>query len=83
MDAEIPDSLAGVVRLLRRADALAWQQVGNAGPGSARQVLAVGIDIVADEAALLLPAHAAEGPVPDTGTTRRGCCAQPSSCWPG
>ena len=65
MDAEVAESLAGVVRLLRRAGALVWGQVSREGPGSARQLLGVGIDIVADEAALLLlPAYAAEGPLP-------------------
>src|SRR4051794_41685415 len=65
MDGHVAESLAGVVRLLRRAAALMWQQVNREGPGSARQVLAVGIDIVADEAAmLLLPGHPAEGPAP-------------------
>jgi hypothetical protein len=65
MDSEVAESLAGVVRLLRRASTLVWQRVIVDGPGSPRQVLAVGIDIVADEAAaLLLPAYAAEGPVP-------------------
>jgi hypothetical protein len=65
MDAEVAESLAGVVRLLRRAGALVWGQVSREGPGSARQLLGVGIDVVVDEAALLLlPVHAAEGPVP-------------------
>ena len=65
MDAEVAESLAGVVRLLRRAGALVWGQVSVDGPGSVRQLQAVGIDIVADKAALLLlPAYAAEGPVP-------------------
>jgi hypothetical protein len=65
MDGEVAETLAGVVRLLRRAAALVWQQVIREGPGAARQVLAVGIDIVADEAAmLLLPCHPAAGPAP-------------------
>ena len=65
MDHEVVESLSGVVRLLRRASRLVWHRVAVDGPGSPRQVLAVGIDIVADEAALLLlPGYAAEGPVP-------------------
>jgi hypothetical protein len=65
MNAEVAESLAGVVRLLRRSGALVWGQVSIEGPGSARQLLGVGIDVVVDEAALLLlPAHAAKGPVP-------------------
>src|SRR4051794_21428982 len=68
MDGEVAESLAGVVRLLRRAAALVWQQVSREGPDAARQVLAVGIDIVADEAAmLLLPRHPAAGPAPVGG----------------
>src|SRR3954452_18511803 len=68
MDGEVVESVAGVVRLLRRAAALVWQQVNREGPGSARQLLAVGIDIVAAEAAmLLLPRHPAEGPAPVGG----------------
>src|SRR4051794_40650852 len=65
MDPEVTELLAGVVRLLRRASRLVWQSVAADGPGSVRQVLAVGIDIVADEAALLLlPSYAADRPVP-------------------
>lgn len=65
MDPEVAETLAGVIRLLRRASSLVWQRIDADGPGSPRQVLAVGIDIVADEAAqLLLPAYPAEGPVP-------------------
>ena len=63
--ARFAESLAGVVRLLRRAAVLVGQQVNREGPGAARQVLGVGIDIVADEAAMLrLPRHPAEGPAP-------------------
>ena len=65
MDDEVAESLAGVVRLLRRAAHLAWQRAAVDGLGSSGQVLALGIDLVADEAArLLLPAYAAEGPPP-------------------
>src|SRR3954451_3526875 len=65
MDGEVVESLAGVVRLLRRAAALVWQEVNREGPGSARQVLGVGIDIVVDEAAMLLmPDSDEEGPTP-------------------
>src|SRR4051794_24778314 len=72
MDGEVVESLAGGVRLLRRAAVLVWQQVNREGPGAARQVLAVGIDIVADEAAmLLLPGHPAEGPAPAGGDPLR------------
>ena len=64
MNVEVAESLAGVVRLLRRAAELAWAEA-EAEPGSARQVLALGIDIASDEAARpLLPALPEPGPVP-------------------
>lgn len=65
MDLETARSLAGVVRLLRRAAELVWEQVDASGPGSARQVLALGIDLAGDEAAALLSGTVpVAGPVP-------------------
>jgi hypothetical protein len=65
MDADTHETLAGVVRLLRRAAELAWAAVDADGAESARQVLAFDIDLAADEARNLLPdAIAVEGPVP-------------------
>ena len=65
MDADTAETLAGVVRLLRRAAELVWAAVDAEGAGSPRQVLALGIDLAADEARNLLPdAIAVEGPVP-------------------
>jgi hypothetical protein len=65
IDAEAAETLAGVVRLLRRAAELVWAAVDTDGAGSFRQVLALGIDLAADEARNLLPDGAAvEGPVP-------------------
>ena len=65
MDADTAETLAGVVRLLRRAAELVWAAVDAEGAGSPRQVLALGIDLAADEAHNLLPdAIAVEGPVP-------------------
>lgn len=65
MDVETAQSLAGVVRLLRRAAELVWEQVDASGPGSARQVLALGMDLAADEAAALLSGTVqVAGPVP-------------------
>jgi hypothetical protein len=49
MDAETAETLAGVVRLLRRAAELAWAGVDAEGAGSSRQVLGLGIDLAADE----------------------------------
>ena len=63
MDREARECLAGVVRLLRRAASLTWQRATADGVGSSWQVLAIGVDIVADEAAMLLPAgYLVEGP---------------------
>jgi hypothetical protein len=65
MDADTHETLAGVVRLLRRAAELVWAAVDADGPGSPRQVLALGIDLAADEARNVLPdAIAVEGPAP-------------------
>lgn len=65
LDADTAESLAGVVRLLRRAAELFWLQAGREGPRSSRQLLAVGVDIAVDEGQELLTDHAAlEGPVP-------------------
>jgi hypothetical protein len=65
MDADTQETLAGVVRLLRRAAELVWAAVEAEHAGSPRQVLALGIDLAADEARNLLPdAIAIEGPVP-------------------
>src|SRR5215211_4138901 len=65
MDAEVVETVAGVVRLLRRAAELAWTQADASGPRSSHQVLALGIDAAADEATGLLPRRARlDGPTP-------------------
>jgi hypothetical protein len=65
LDAEVVETVAGVVRLLRRAAELAWVQADEGGPLSRRQLLALGIDLAADEASSLLPRRARlEGPTP-------------------
>jgi hypothetical protein len=65
MDADTAESIAGVVRLLRRAAELAWDQADLQGPGSPRQLLALGIDLAADEVRNLVPgAVNLEGPMP-------------------
>jgi hypothetical protein len=62
MDADTAETVAGVVRLLRRAAELVWAPEGA---GSPRQVLGLGIDLAADEARNLLPdAIPVDGPVP-------------------
>jgi hypothetical protein len=64
MDAETSETVAGVVRLLRRAAELVWVAIDTDG-GSPRQLLALGIDLAADEARNLLPdAIPIDGPVP-------------------
>jgi hypothetical protein len=65
MDADTAETVAGVVRLLRRAAELVWAAVDVEGAGSPRQLLALGIDLAADEARnLLADAVRVDGPVP-------------------
>jgi hypothetical protein len=65
MDADSAETVAGVVRLSRRAAELVWAAVDADGAGSPRQVLALDIDLAADEARNLLPdAIPVDGPVP-------------------
>ena len=84
MDVDTAESTAGVVRLLRRAAELVWTQADAQGPGSPRQLLALGIDLAADEARNLLPdAINIEGPLPvgdePVGSPLRGWCVVPAS----
>ena len=65
LDAEVVETVAGVVRLLRRAAELAWAQADEGRPRSSRQLLALAIDSAADEASSLLPRRARlDGPRP-------------------
>jgi hypothetical protein len=65
MDTEVVETVAGVLSLLRRAAELAWMQADAAGPRSPRQLLALRIDLAADEATSLLPRRARlDGPTP-------------------
>jgi hypothetical protein len=65
MDAETAEATAGVMRLLRRAAELAWDQADLHGPGSPRQLWALSIDLAADEARNLVPDTVnLEGPMP-------------------
>jgi hypothetical protein len=65
MDADTAETLAGVVRLLRRAAELVWSTADAEGVESPRQVLGLGIDLAGDEARNLLPdAISIDGPVP-------------------
>lgn len=53
MEGETAETL-GVVRLRRRAGELAWVRAEAEGPRSARQLVALGIDLAAGEARNLL-----------------------------
>jgi hypothetical protein len=65
IDADTAETMAGVVRLLRRAAELVWKAVDADDAGSPRQVLALGIDLASDEARNLLPdIIPVDGPVP-------------------
>jgi hypothetical protein len=65
MNADTAETVAGVIRLLRRAAELVWAAVDAEGAGSPRQLLALGIDLAADEAGNLLPDDVlVDGPVP-------------------
>ena len=65
MDVETAETLGGVVRLLRRAAALAWAAADREGAGSPRQLLALGVDLAADEARHLVPVGTdLDGPIP-------------------
>ena len=80
IDADTAETVAGVVRLLRRAAELVWAAADAEGAGSPRQVLALGIDLAADEARnLLLDAIAVEGPVP-VGDDPAGLLRSAESC---
>jgi hypothetical protein len=65
MDADTAETVGGVVRLLRRAAELVWAAVDAEGAGSSRQLLALGIDLAADDARNLLADDVpVDGPVP-------------------
>jgi hypothetical protein len=55
IDVDTRETVAGVVRMLRRAAELVWLVLDIDGVGSPRQVLASSIDVAADEARNLLP----------------------------
>ena len=65
LDAEASETVAGVVRLLRRAAEVVWVAIDTDGAGAPRQLLALGIDLAAYEARNLLPdAIPIDGPAP-------------------
>jgi hypothetical protein len=65
IDVDTAETLAGVVRLLRRAAVLAWAAADRAGAGSPGQLFALGLDLAADQARqLVLDDTEIEGPMP-------------------
>jgi hypothetical protein len=65
MDVDTVETLAGVVRLLRRAAVLAWAAADRGGAGSPGQLFALGLDLAADQVRqLVLDGTEIEGPVP-------------------
>jgi hypothetical protein len=65
MDVDTAETLAGVVRLLRQGAVLAWAAADRAGAGSPGQLLAMGVDLAADQARhLVLDGTDVDGPVP-------------------
>jgi hypothetical protein len=61
--AEVVETVAGVVRLLRRAAELAWRQTDAGGSRSSHQLLALGIDSAVDNVSgVLLRAAQFDGP---------------------
>jgi hypothetical protein len=68
MDVDTAETLAGVVRLLRQAAALAWAAADRTGAGSPGQLFALGVDLAADQARHLVPDSTdIDGPVPVGG----------------
>jgi hypothetical protein len=55
VDGETAETMAGVVRLLRQAAELAWMGADAEGPRSSVQLVALGIDLTAEEIRNLLP----------------------------
>jgi hypothetical protein len=49
MDVDTAETVAGVVRLLRRASVVAWAAADRAGAGSPGQLFALGLDLAADQ----------------------------------
>jgi hypothetical protein len=65
MDVDTAETLAGVVRLLRQAAVLAWAAADRARAGSPGQLVALGVDLAADQAQQVLPDGTdIDGPVP-------------------
>jgi hypothetical protein len=80
MDADTSETLAGIVRPLRRAAELVWMAVDADGGGPPRQLLALSIDLAADEPRNLLPdAVAIDSPLP-IGNKLVGSRCRPARC---
>ena len=65
IDVDTAETLAGVVRLLQQAAVLAWAAADRAAAGSAAQLVALGVDLAADQVRHLVPDGTdIDGPVP-------------------
>jgi hypothetical protein len=72
MDVDTAETLAGVVRLLRQAAVRAWAAADRIEAGSPGQLFALGVDLAADQARLLVPDGTdIDGPVPVGGEPAR------------
>src|SRR5829696_4335300 len=80
-DSEDVETVAGVVRLLRGAAQLSWAQADAGGPRSPHQLLALGIDAAADEAANLLPRRSGWTGPRQWAKTRPSFWDQRRNCW--
>jgi SAM-dependent methyltransferase len=84
--AEVVETVAGVVRLLRRAAELAWRHADAGGPRSSHQLLALGIDSAADKVSGVLlrtaqfdgPTVVEENPVESVKNYLLGICGSGS-----
>ena len=81
MDGETAETLAVVVRLLQRAGQLASVRAEGEGPRSPRQLVALGIDLVAKEVRNLLSDGVDKAGPTRSGRTRSVCCDRLSSCY--
>ena len=80
MDADTAETLAGVVRLLRRAAELVWAAVDTEGAGSPRQVLALGIDLPPTRHGTCYRMQLLSKDLCRSETNRRISYAPPSGC---
>jgi hypothetical protein len=83
MDAEVVETVACVVRLLRRAAELAWKQAEPGRPRSSHQLLGFGDRLSSERALGLLPRRPAGWAATRLGTTQLSFSRRLSSCCAG